>query len=101
MTGPTDVRIVEVGPRDGLQNEPRIVPAAQRIRLIDALSNSGLSTIEAGSFVSPPRIPPMADTDAVLAGIGRVAGVRYPAQIGRAPCRERGCQYVYIWVGSE
>src|SRR3546814_11950051 len=78
MTGPTDVRIVEVGPRDGLQNEPRIVPAAQRIRLIDALSNSGLSPIEAGSFVSPQRIPQMADTEAVLVGIGLVAGVRYP-----------------------
>src|SRR3546814_1538331 len=81
ISGPTDVRIVEVGPRDGLQNEPRIVPAAQRIRLIDALSNSGLSTIEAGSFVSPQRIPQMADTEAVL-------------EIGRASCRERGCRYV-------
>src|SRR3546814_21043429 len=76
MTGPTDVRIVEVGPRDGLQNEPRIVPAAQRIRLIDALSNSGLSTIEAGSFVSPQRLPKMEDNEAVLPGIGSVYGIR-------------------------
>src|SRR3546814_5738383 len=101
MTGPTDVRIVEVGPRDGLQNEPRIVPAAQRIRLIDALSNSGLSTIDAGSFVSPQRIPQMADTEAVLDGIGCVAGVRYPVLVrnvtgmGRAiaaRCEEPHCE---------
>src|SRR3546814_4476869 len=92
MTGPTDVRIVEVGPRDGLQNEPRIVPAAQRIRLIDALSNSGLSTIEAGIFVSPQRIPQMADTEAVLAGIGRVAGVRYPVLVPNVAGMERAIE---------
>src|SRR3546814_7959379 len=54
-----------------------------------ALSNSGLSTIEAGSFVSPQRIPQMADTEAVLAGIGRVAGVRYPVLVPNVTGMER------------
>lgn len=76
-----DVRIVEVGPRDGLQNEPHILSVRERILLIDALSKAGLTTIEAGSFVSPRRIPQMADTGEVLAGIRRAAGVRYPVLV--------------------
>jgi len=75
------VRIVEVGPRDGLQNEQWCLPARQRIDLIDILSRSGLSTIEVGSFVSPRRVPQMANSDAVLAGIRRAAGVRYSALV--------------------
>jgi hydroxymethylglutaryl-CoA lyase len=76
-----EVRIVEVGPRDGLQNEPKVVPVRLRVQLIKALANSGLTTIEAGSFVSPCRIPQMADTDAVLAGLGRMNGVRFPVLV--------------------
>ena len=66
---PADVRIVEVGPRDGLQNESAIVPAATKIELIDRLSATGLRTIEATSFVSPKWVPQMADAAEVLAGI--------------------------------
>lgn len=69
--------MVEVGPRDGLQNEPEDVSAAHKIRLIDQLAEAGLTVIEAGSFVSPKWVPKMADTAAVLAGIRRRAGVSY------------------------
>lgn len=89
MTGGADVRIVEVGPRDGLQNEKWVVPARQRVLLIDALSKTGLSAIEAGSFVSPRHVPQMANTDAVLAEIRRAAGVRYPVLVPNAIGMER------------
>jgi hydroxymethylglutaryl-CoA lyase len=73
------VEIVEVGPRDGLQNEPRIIPAADKIALIDLLSRAGFRRIEAASFVSPKWVPQMADGAAVMAGIRRAPGVRYAA----------------------
>ncbi|MGF1502970.1 MAG: hydroxymethylglutaryl-CoA lyase [Paracoccaceae bacterium] len=75
----TGVTVVEVGPRDGLQNEARIVPAAEKIRLIDALSQTGLPRIEAASFVSPKWVPQMADGSEVMAGIRRRPGTRYAA----------------------
>lgn len=75
------VRLVEVGPRDGLQNEPQPVSVAQRIQLIDALSAAGIGHIEAGSFVSPRWVPQMADSAAVLGGIQRKSGVRYAALV--------------------
>jgi hydroxymethylglutaryl-CoA lyase len=81
MTNPTDIKIVEVGPRDGLQSETTIIPVQQRIQLIDALSDCGFQTIEAGSFVSPHYVPQMADTADVLAGIRRVPGVSYPVLV--------------------
>jgi len=71
------VRVHEVGPRDGLQNEPGVISVAQKVALIDLLSTSGLSDIEVGSFVSPKWVPQMADTDQVLAGLHPVSGVRY------------------------
>ena len=71
------VRVHEVGPRDGLQNEPGVISVAQKVALIDLLSTSGLSDIEVGSFVSPKWVPQMADTDQVLAGLRPVSGVRY------------------------
>ncbi len=74
---PNRVRIVEVGPRDGLQNEPAIVPLPVRIGLIDRLAAAGLCTIEAGAFVSPGRVPQMAGTAQVLAGIARRPGVTH------------------------
>ncbi len=74
---PDRVKIVEVGPRDGLQNEPGTVPAAAKIALIDRLSDTGLTAIEAGSFVSPKWVPQMADSEAVMAGIRRRPGVTY------------------------
>lgn len=77
MRLPGRVKIVEVGPRDGLQNEPSPVPAAVKIRLIDQLSAAGFTAIEAGSFVSAKWVPQMADTAEVLAGIARRPGVTY------------------------
>ncbi len=76
-----DIKIVEVGPRDGLQNEPTRVSVDQRVNLIDRLSAAGLSEIEVGSFVSPQWVPQMAATDQVLARIQRHPGVRYPVLI--------------------
>ncbi|MEW6122191.1 MAG: hydroxymethylglutaryl-CoA lyase [Pseudomonadota bacterium] len=81
MTRAKDVRIVEVGPRDGLQNEPGRVPLAAKVALIDALGAAGLTVIESGSFVSPKWVPQMADTAEVLAAITRREGVRYPVLV--------------------
>ncbi|TKB49773.1 hydroxymethylglutaryl-CoA lyase [Ferrimonas sediminicola] len=74
----TQAKIVEVGPRDGLQNEAGVT-LEQRIQLVDALSETGLKEIEAGSFVSPRWVPQMADADRLFARIQRKAGVRYSA----------------------
>ncbi len=73
------VEIFEVGPRDGLQNEARIIPAAEKIALVDLLSQAGFQRIEAASFVSPRWVPQMADGAEVLGGISRAEGVRYVA----------------------
>ncbi len=73
------VEIFEVGPRDGLQNEARMIPAADKIALIDLLSGAGFRRIEVASFVSPKWVPQMADGAEVLAGIRRAPGVRYAA----------------------
>ena len=81
MRLPPRVKIVEVGPRDGLQNEARTIPAAVKIDLIDRLGATGLSTVEAGAFVSPKWVPQMADSAEVLAGIERRAGVSYPVLV--------------------
>ncbi|WP_444959191.1 hydroxymethylglutaryl-CoA lyase [Microbulbifer sp. ZKSA002] len=79
MTLPKQVKIVEVGPRDGLQNEKQPISVETRIALVDKLSASGLSVIEAGSFVSPKWVPQMAASEEVLAGIQRKDGVIYSA----------------------
>lgn len=71
------VRIHEVGPRDGLQNEPGVIGVDRKVALIDLLATSGLRDIEVGSFVSPKWVPQMADTDQVLARLHPVDGVRY------------------------
>jgi hydroxymethylglutaryl-CoA lyase len=81
MSLPVRVKVVEVGPRDGLQNEPKTVPAPVKIELIERLADSGLTVIEAGSFVSPKWVPQMADTAQVLAGIRRRPGVSYPVLV--------------------
>ena len=81
MPFPTEVRIVEVGPRDGLQNEAAPLPVADRVELIDRLGRAGLRAIEAGSFVSPKWVPQMADTDEVLARLHPLPGVRYPVLV--------------------
>ncbi|MGB7542098.1 MAG: hydroxymethylglutaryl-CoA lyase [Burkholderiales bacterium] len=81
MSLPARVRIVEVGPRDGLQNEPASVPAAVKIELIDRLADAGLAAIEATAFVSPQWVPQMADAPEVMAGIRRKPGVAYPVLV--------------------
>ena len=77
MKLPSKVKIVEMGPRDGLQNEAKIVPKPIKITLVDKLTDNGFRFIEAGSFVSPKWIPQMADSSDVMAGIRRKAGVVY------------------------
>ena len=79
MTLPTRVKIVEVGPRDGLQNEKQVVPTDIKIELIDRLAEAGVSVIEATSFVSPKWVPQMGDNTAVLEGIKRHPQTIYTA----------------------
>jgi hydroxymethylglutaryl-CoA lyase len=76
---PRKVKIVEVGPRDGLQNEKESVPAAVKIELVDRLSRAGFPNVEAASFVSPKWVPQMATSTEVMAGIARRAGTIYSA----------------------
>ena len=77
MVLPSRVKLVDVGPRDGLQNEPTPVPAAVKIALVHRLQAAGLKDIEVTSFVSPKWVPQMADAAQVMAGITRAPGVRY------------------------
>jgi hydroxymethylglutaryl-CoA lyase len=81
---PDRLRIVEVGPRDGLQNEKVTVSVDTRLGLIALLREAGLKTIEVGSFVSPKRIPQMADTDAVVRGLDLNTSIRYPVLVPNA-----------------
>ena len=83
------VRIVEVGPRDGLQNEKQIVPAATKIELIERLAATGLRTVEATSFVSPKWIPQLADAAEVYVGVRKRAGVAYPVLVPNLQGLER------------
>lgn len=89
MAMPASVRIVEVGPRDGLQNEKAIVPTPAKVELIDRLSASGLPCIEATSFVSPKWVPQLADAAEVMAAIDRRPGVRYPVLVPNLQGYER------------
>jgi isopropylmalate/homocitrate/citramalate synthase len=86
---PQYVTVVEVGPRDGLQNEKGVVSTADKIRFIDLLSATGLPVIEATSFVSPKAIPQLADATEVMAGIQRRPGVRYPVLVPNLKGMER------------
>ena len=79
MSLPSHVRLIEVGPRDGLQNEAQPISVADKVRLVDALSAAGLSYIEVGSFVSPKWVPQMAGSAEVFAQIQRKPGVTYGA----------------------
>ena len=100
-TGPDSVRIVEVGPRDGLQNEKTLVPATTKIRLIERLADCGLTCVEATSFVSPKWVPQMADADEVFRGIRRRAGVRYPVLVpneaGYRRARAAGAEEIAVF----
>ncbi len=77
MTLPNYVKLIDVGPRDGLQNEKQMVPAAVKIELVHRLQDAGVCQIEVTSFVSPKWVPQMADNAQVMAGIARKKGVRY------------------------
>ncbi|MFN3311170.1 MAG: hydroxymethylglutaryl-CoA lyase [Thermomonas sp.] len=101
---PAAVRIVEVGPRDGLQNEKTDIGTARKIELIDRLSQTGLRSIEATAFVSPKWVPQMADAAEVLAGIARVPGVSYPVLVpneaGYDRARAAGAQEVAVFTAA-
>lgn len=81
MSIPTHVRLVEVGPRDGLQNEPRSIAVADKVRLVNDLTAAGLGHIEVGSFVSPKWVPQMAGTPEVFSAIEQRPGVTYAALV--------------------
>ena len=104
MGFPTAVRMVEVGPRDGLQNEAGVVPLEAKVGLIDRLSAAGLTTIEAGAFVSPKWVPQMADSDRVLDRIARVPGVSYPVLVpnmkGFEAARAAGADQVAVFAAA-
>jgi hydroxymethylglutaryl-CoA lyase len=104
MRLPKMVRMVEVGPRDGLQNEARTMPAAIKIALIDRLADAGLAVIEAGSFVSPKWVPQMADTAEVMAGLARRPGVRYPVLVpnmkGYEAARAAGVDEIAVFAAA-
>ncbi len=98
------VSIVEVGPRDGLQNEPYTVPTTVKIELIERLADTGLSVVEATSFVAAPAIPQLADADEVFAGIQRKPGVRYPVLVpnikGYERAREAGADEIAVFTAA-
>ncbi|HTU46755.1 MAG TPA: hydroxymethylglutaryl-CoA lyase [Bryobacteraceae bacterium] len=104
MHRPGTVRIVEVGPRDGLQNESTVVPVEVKVSLIEALADAGLVTIEAGSFVSPKWVPQMAGTAEVLARLHRRPGVSYPVLVpnlkGLEAAIESGVTEVAIFAAA-
>jgi hydroxymethylglutaryl-CoA lyase len=104
MSLPNAVRIVEVGARDGLQNEKTIIPAATKIELIDRLSATGLRTIEATSFVSPKWVPQLADAADVFAGIAKKPGVSYPVLVpnlqGYERAREVGVSEIAVFAAA-
>ncbi len=104
MAVPASVRIVEVGPRDGLQNEKTIIPTAAKIELVDRLSATGLQTVEATSFVSPKWVPQLADAAEVYAGIRRRPGVRYPVLVpneqGYERARAAGADEIAVFTAA-
>lgn len=104
MAMPAEVRIVEVGPRDGLQNERVDIGTAAKVELIDRLSGTGLRSIEATAFVSPKWVPQMADAAEVLAGIQRTAGIAYPVLVpneqGYARARDAGADEVAVFTAA-
>ncbi|MCC7033869.1 MAG: hydroxymethylglutaryl-CoA lyase [Acidobacteria bacterium] len=104
MTLPTRVTIVEVGPRDGLQNERGVVPTTAKIAFIDALSAACHKVIEVSAFVSPKWVPQMADATEVFAGITRRSGTRYTALVpnlaGLARARDAGVAEIAIFAAA-
>lgn len=103
-TLPPRVTIYEVGPRDGLQNEPETLGLEVRVGFIDRLTEAGLPAIEVGSFVSPSAIPQLADSEEVFARIHRASGVRYPALVPNLKGLERalrsGVQEIAVFTAA-
>ncbi len=99
-----DVIIVEVGPRDGLQNEAQLIPTDVKVAFIDALSRAGLPVIEATSFVNPKAVPQLADADLVMAGIQRSPGVSYPCLVpnerGYSRARAAGATEIALFTAA-
>lgn len=104
MSFPAEIRIVEVGPRDGLQNEQVDIGTANKVELIDRLSRTGLRSIEATAFVSPKWVPQMADAAEVLAGITRAPGIAYPVLVpneqGYERARAAGAAEVAVFTAA-
>ena len=104
MALPSSVRIVEVSPRDGLQNEKTMVSTVDKIELINRLSDCGLKTIEATSFVSPKWVPQMADAAEVYAGIDKRPGIAYPVLVpnlqGYERARAVGVQEIAVFTAA-
>ncbi|HZI83646.1 MAG TPA: hydroxymethylglutaryl-CoA lyase [Casimicrobiaceae bacterium] len=104
MNLPPRVRMVEVGPRDGLQNESATVPTEVKVGLIDRLTDAGFPAIEATSFVSPKWVPQMGDAAAVMAAIRKRPGVRYPVLTpnlkGFEAALAAGCEEVAVFVAA-
>jgi isopropylmalate/homocitrate/citramalate synthase len=101
---PRQVTVVEVGPRDGLQNEGATIPVAAKIAFINALSDAGLPVVEAGAFVHPRAVPQMADSADVFAGIRRREGTRYLALVpnlrGYERARQAGATDVAVFTAA-
>lgn len=101
---PSAVRIVEVGPRDGLQNEKQVVPTAAKVELINRLSATGLKTVEATSFVSPKWVPQLADAAEVFTAIARRPGVSYPVLVpnetGYERARAAGAEEIAVFTAA-
>ena len=104
MTIPQKVKIVEVGPRDGLQNEAQNVPTEVKIRLIEKLVDAGLPVVESGAFVSPKWVPQMASSGDVFAGIEKRAGVSYPMLVpnmkGLEAAIEAGVEEIAVFAAA-
>lgn len=104
MMLPKYVKIVEVGPRDGLQNEPESIPTEVKINLIEKLVDAGISVVESGSFVSPKWVPQMASSSDVFSGLRKRAGVSYPMLVpnlkGFELALEAGVEDIAIFVAA-
>ena len=104
MSFPERVKIVEVGPRDGLQNESVIVPAEIKIQLVEKLADAGLSVIESGAFVSPKWVPQMATSSEVFKQIDKRAGISYPMLVpnlkGLELAQEAGVQEIALFAAA-
>lgn len=101
---PKQVTIIEVGPRDGLQNEPTLLTAAQKIQLIRDLAQAGLRNIEAGSFVSPKWVPQMANSGEVLQSLDKTGSHHFPVLVpnlrGLEEALEAGCQDIAVFAAA-